>query len=221
VTDRASSRQDSADSPSQRRPYQSPLREERAVQTRDRIVAAARELFASQGFAATTVAMIAKRAGVAAPTVYATVGSKAAIVGEMIAELEAEVDRDRWGSRILAEPDPRRKLALYASFLRSLYSNGHDMWAAAISAATDPAVVELHSHGEREARLWLVPIVDALDEAGELAEHLSRAQAVERAWMLTALELYFRGTTGLGWTDDQYESWLAEILGQQLIRRVA
>ncbi len=165
--------------------------------------------------------MIAKHAKVATPTVYATFGTKAAIVGEMIARLEAEADRDRWGSRIQEEPDPRRKLGLYASFLRKLYSNGRDMWAAAINAASDPAVVELQNHGERESREWLAPIIASLDEAGELAAHLTRDQAIDRAWMLSALELYFRGTTGLGWTDDQYESWLAEILGQQLTRQGA
>jgi AcrR family transcriptional regulator len=165
--------------------------------------------------------MIAKHAKVATPTVYATFGSKAAIVGEMIAGLEAEADRDQWGSRIQAEPDPRRKLGLYASFLRKLYSNGRDMWAAAINAASDPAVIELQNYGERESREWLAPIIASLDEAGELATHLTRAAAVERAWMLSALELYFRGTTGLGWTDDQYESWLDEVLAQQLTRQDA
>ncbi len=207
-----------ADRRSARRTYQSPLREERAAATRARIVAAARELFAGQGFDGTTVAMIAKHAKVATPTVFTTFGSKAAIVGAMIAGLEAEADRDRWGERIRAEPDPRRKLGLYATFLRNLYANGRDMWAAAINASSDPAVVELKSHGEREAREWLAPIIASLDEAGRLAPHLTRDDAVERAWMLSALELYFRGTTGLGWTDDQYESWLAEVLGQQLIR---
>lgn len=212
---------DVAESPSPRRSYQSPLRDERAAETRIRIVAAARELFASQGFAGTTVAMIAKHAKVATPTVYATFGSKAAIVGEMIAGLEAESDRDRWGARIEAEPDPRRKLALYATFMRNLYANGRDMWAAAINAASDPEVVEMKNLGEREAREWLVPLIASLDEAGVLPAHVTRAEAVERAWMLSALELYFRGTAGLDWTDDQYESWLAEILGQQLTRQDA
>jgi len=91
------------------------------------------DLFASQGFAETTVAMIAKRAKVATPTVYATFGSKAAIVGEIVGGLEAEANRDRWGARIQAEPDPLLKLGLYAAFLRQLYANGRDAWAAAVT----------------------------------------------------------------------------------------
>ncbi|ODU05332.1 MAG: hypothetical protein ABS81_07895 [Pseudonocardia sp. SCN 72-86] len=198
-----------------RRSYDSPLREERAAATRARIVDAARELFADNGFDATTVAMIAKRAKVATPTVYATFGSKASIVGEMLARLEAESGRESWGARIRAESDPRRKLALYAHFLRGLYANGRDMWAAAINASGDPSVAVMKKHGEREARDWLAPIITSLDEAGALAPHLSRGDAVERAWMLSALELYFRAAD-LGWTDDQYESWLADSLARQL-----
>lgn len=202
-----------------KRSYQSALREERAVATRARIVAAARELFTSRGFAATTVDMIAKQAKVAKPTVFATFGSKAAIVGEMLAGLQIEADREGWGRRIEAESEPRGKLALYASFMRHLYANGRDVWAAALEASSDPTVVDLKRRGEREARAWLVPLVASLDEAGALPSHVSRDDAVERAWMLSALDLYFRGTAELGWTDDRYESWLAEILGQQLTRQ--
>ena len=65
------------------RPYSSVLREERARETRVRIRRAAAELFAEEGFADTTVAAIARRAGVAAPTVYSVFGSKAGIVVAM------------------------------------------------------------------------------------------------------------------------------------------
>src|SRR5438105_10523175 len=61
------------------RRYRSALRDERAADTRARIVTAARDLFAARGFADTTVALIAARAGVAQPTVYAVFGSKGAI----------------------------------------------------------------------------------------------------------------------------------------------
>ena len=55
-----------------------PLREQHAAVTRRAILQAARELFAEQGFANTTVKVLAERAGVAVQTIYATFGSKAA-----------------------------------------------------------------------------------------------------------------------------------------------
>ena len=47
------------------RPYRSPRRAQQAAATRHAVLAAARDLFVAQGYAATTVAQIAERAGVA------------------------------------------------------------------------------------------------------------------------------------------------------------
>ena len=63
-----------------KRRYNSPKRERQARQTREQIVEAARRLFARDGFTKTTVEAIAREAGVSAQTVYASVGSKRAIV---------------------------------------------------------------------------------------------------------------------------------------------
>jgi AcrR family transcriptional regulator len=62
-------------SPTRRR-YSSQLREQQAGQTRAQVLAAAAELFAESGWAGTTVAAIARRAGVAVETVYSNFGSK-------------------------------------------------------------------------------------------------------------------------------------------------
>ncbi|GAA1380905.1 TetR/AcrR family transcriptional regulator [Pseudonocardia kongjuensis] len=196
----------------QRRSYTSTLRDERAADTRTRIVEAARELFATRGFDGTTIAVIAKRAGVATPTVYAVFSNKAAIVSELLSRLESEADAERWWSRIEDEADPFRKLDLYASFHRHLFSNGRDVWAAAVRAAGDATVVELQGQGARNAKHWLVPIVAALAEAGALEPGLTQEQAVDRAWLMSAMELYFRAVTGLGWSDDDYEQWLMRVL---------
>jgi AcrR family transcriptional regulator len=189
---------------------------ERAAETRDRIVSAARELFASRGFAGTTVALIAERANVATPTVYATFSNKTAIVAEMVNQLVAEIDIEKWHAGSDAEPDPRRQLDLFATFHRELFSRGRDVWAAAIDAAADPAVVELQAHGARQAKEWLKPIVAALSKSKLLVAGLTQKEAVDRAWMLCGMELYFRARNGLGWTDDHYEKWLKHSLALQL-----
>jgi TetR/AcrR family transcriptional regulator, regulator of cefoperazone and chloramphenicol sensitivity len=62
------------------RKYHSPVREQQAGQTRERILDAARRLILSKGFADATIEGIACEAGVAAPTVYAAFGSKRGIV---------------------------------------------------------------------------------------------------------------------------------------------
>jgi AcrR family transcriptional regulator len=68
----------------QTRRYRSELRRQQAEQTRQRIVAAAAELFAAEGYARTTLAKIAAAAGVSAETVQMN-GPKAAL---MVAAVE-------------------------------------------------------------------------------------------------------------------------------------
>ena len=54
--------------PVKSRTYRSSVREEQARRTRQAILDAARRLFAEQGYAATTIAQVAKAAGVAVDT---------------------------------------------------------------------------------------------------------------------------------------------------------
>lgn len=65
-----------------------------------------------------------------APTVYATFGSKGAIVRALLARMEDE-------------PDPHRKLGAFAQWSRALFSTSKALIAVAHGAASDPAIVEL------------------------------------------------------------------------------
>src|SRR5215471_6263850 len=66
------------------RRYQSALRREQAAATRTRIVRAAAELFAAQGYTQTSIEQIAARAGVARPTVYTAFTGKTALLKEAV-----------------------------------------------------------------------------------------------------------------------------------------
>jgi AcrR family transcriptional regulator len=66
--------------PTSKRRYHSPLRVAQAEATRRRIVASALERFAAQGFGATSVAEIARAAGVAPETIYGTFGTKQGVL---------------------------------------------------------------------------------------------------------------------------------------------
>src|SRR4051812_43386422 len=64
--------------------YHSPRRADAAAATRAAILAAARDLFLTDGYAGTTVPQIARAARVAVPTVYTSTGSKAEILAALI-----------------------------------------------------------------------------------------------------------------------------------------
>jgi len=61
--------------------------------------------------------------------------------------------------------------------------------------------------------------VFGLAAAGALQEGISLARAVDRAWMLTGVELYFAATAGCGWSDAEYTDWLTGLLHEQLLAR--
>ena len=60
--------------PPGKRSYRSPRRAEQAAATRREVLSAARELFITNGYSATTIADIAARARVSLDTIYATAG---------------------------------------------------------------------------------------------------------------------------------------------------
>jgi len=200
------------------RPYRSRVRAERAAGTRQRITLAARELFSEHGFAGTTVARIAERAGVAVPTVYATFGSKGAIVRALLGQLELDADGAGWARRVTEEPDPHRKLVAFARWTAALLSSSKEVIEAVQGAVGDPAILALRDEGDRHRREGLRVVVRALAEGGALRAGLDEDRALDRAWMLTGVELYLGSTQGCGWSDEEYAQWLADLLQQQLLR---
>lgn len=208
---------DGSAGPRATRAYNSRVRAERGAETRRRIAAAAGELFAEFGFAGTTVARIAQRAGVATPTVYATFGSKAAIVRALLDQMEHNADGAGWAQRIAEETDPRRKLTAFAIWSTALYSSSKEAVRVARGAASDPAIITLQEEANGHRREALRGLISSLAQLRALVPGLSQERAVDRAWMLTSIELYFSATETCGWSDAEYQEWLAGLLHDQLL----
>ncbi len=191
----------------------------RAADTRRRILQAAERLFAAQGFGEATVTAIAREAGVAAPTVYATYGSKAALLQALLSGLEARVDAEQWLARIRADGDPVDRLTAFAQWSRRLYSEGTPMIRAAYRASGDPAVAQLHDEGDRRRRQWLTALVESMHGDGVLDPGLGVREAVDRAFVLSSPVVYLGCVDDCGWSADTYERWLSRLLTDQLLRR--
>ena len=78
-----------------RRRYDARSRQQQARETRDRVLAVARRLFVTHGYAGTSVAMIAAEAGVSAPTVFAGFKSKVNLLKEAVDTAIAGDTEDR------------------------------------------------------------------------------------------------------------------------------
>lgn len=207
--------------PSERRParrsYRSEMRAQQAARTREVITRAARRLFEKNGFAASTIAAIATEAGVSQQTVYAAFGSKAALVRAILGQMEESADAAVWRQRIATEEDATRILTAFAQWTRAFYEASSPSFSIAREAL--PELAELTAEGNEQRRRALESLVGRIVEAGGLRDGLSKAEAVDRAWLLTGIHPYLDATQGCGWTPAAYADWLAESLVQQLLPR--
>ena len=201
----------------QARRYRSPLREERAADTRRRITTAALQLFTEHGFAGSTVTAIAEHAGVAPQTIYAIFGTKGAILQALLAQMEDDGGAPEWRRRIATADDPAAKLEGFARWSAAMFSTSKAAIAAAQGAVGDPAIIALRDEADGHRRQALASLIDGLADSGALAAGLARRRAVDRAWMLTGVEIYLAATDSCGWSDAEYAAWLADLLVGQLL----
>jgi len=186
--------------------------------TKAQIATAARGLFAAQGYIATTITAIAEAADIPAPTIYSAFGTKAKILRAIAWGVTATLDVDRSHAEALDQPDPTHGLRLAANLQRRQYELMYDVIAIYQEAArTDPDIAQdLHTimaNRERAFRRHIEAI------AAHLAPGVSVSDGVDTYVTLVLPEIYRTLVLERGWTVDRYETWLADTLIRQLLRR--
>ncbi|MFE1957853.1 TetR/AcrR family transcriptional regulator [Streptomyces sp. NPDC059479] len=204
-----------------RRGYDSSGRQAAAARNRAAILNACRESLLRDGYRATSVQAVARRAGVSVPTVYKVFGSKQELVKAVYDTTLAQDDEPvpmhaRPELRaVLAETDPVEKLAGYARFVAGV----HERLAAltAVLSAADPELAELAAVTDRERRTGTGAFVDHLATAGMLRPGLDPVRAADSCWLLTSPQVHERLTRERGWTASEYRQWLAQMLAAALL----
>ncbi|MBA2528713.1 MAG: TetR/AcrR family transcriptional regulator [Euzebyales bacterium] len=207
------------------RRYDATGRQRQALTTRRRVLQTAGQLFVECGYAATTIATIAERAGVSQQLVYVAFESKRrllkAVVDTTIAGDDAPVPLLR-RPRILAmrrETDPHRKLAMFGAYLREANARvGPVMRMLRGAADADPDARELHATLEGQRRTGMGVMAGDLAAVGGLQEHLDVQAAADIAWTLASPVLYVMLVEDRGWSGERYERWVTEQLSAALLR---
>ncbi|MDX3111030.1 TetR/AcrR family transcriptional regulator [Nonomuraea angiospora] len=211
-----------------RRPYSSTLRQEQAQATRQKIATAARKLMISKGYADTTMAEVAREAGVAVQTLYTSSPGGKPALAKLVYDITLAGDAqplpqsDRPEVQaIIDEPDPARKLALYAAMataiLRRIKPVHRVLRAAAAASPTDAGLQDLLADIERERLAGSRGPAEHLHALGALRPDLPPARAAEQIYVLTSTENYEKLTEVCGWSEAEYEEWLASILAAALL----
>jgi AcrR family transcriptional regulator len=209
-----------------RRRYDATRRREQAAHTRVRIFEAAAQAFLTNGYAGATIPMIAESAGVAVETVYRSASGKAGLLEAAVqAALAGGVERadvrveDRPAiQRVIEEQDPRRQLAAYVATQPGVWSRvGPLLRVLDEAGASDPALQQLRQSHAAQRLNGLRRFAGLLAERGALREGLSIDRAAEIIWTLCAQANYEALVTHLGWTHDEYKSWLTSVLIHALL----
>jgi AcrR family transcriptional regulator len=203
---------------SARRPYHSPARRRQAEQTRARILAAARDLFRSAGYAGTTLEAIASSAEVSAKTVEAAFGSKRGVLAALVDPLASAGPPRELVDQIRAARDPRQRLRLVAELTRRAFEASvpeFELMRGAAAVAPEVAAVARQVEARRHANQ--TRLADYLDEHGVLRDGLAPEEATDIAWALTGYDLYRALIGERRWSPDRYQAWLAETLAAALL----
>ena len=138
-------------------------------------------------------------------------------MASLLEQMEHNADGAAWVRHIADAPDSHARLAAFAQWSTALFSSSKAIIQATSGASADPSINELRKEGDRHRRNGLRSVIDFLVQDGSLASGLSHEHALDRAWMLTGVDLYLSATDGCGWTDSEYEHWLTALLQQQLL----
>jgi AcrR family transcriptional regulator len=206
----------------QKRPYDSPRRREQAAATRAAILDAAQTLFEQQGYVATSVGAIAKEAGVALKTVYAVFGTKRGVLVALRSRLvrgsdePVPVAQREWFRAVLDEPDPRRRLELFAHAAAELKGRAGQIFEIIRHAApADPEIGamwdEFMSDFYENQRL----VVERFAADGVLKVDVDRATDI--LWTVNHPAVYHLLVVDRGWSGADYERWLEQTVREQLL----
>lgn len=202
----------------EKRVYESPARQQQAVETRARIAEAARGILEETGYAGMTIPAVAKAAGVAVPTVYAIFGSKKGIVSELLDAARFGEEYRKLVAEARAEKDPMKLLDFPPRFSRRIYEAEipvENLLQGAGMVAPELAAVE----DERNCQRYdsQVMVVDALERGRMLRSGLTRDAARAILWSLTSREMFRMLVRERGWTGDEYEDWLRRAIRWELV----
>jgi len=205
------------------RTYRSPKRREQAAATRLSVLAAARDLLQDKGYAGTTVAEVARRAGVSVDTVYASVGRKPELVIAVIdmllggADQPVPAEQRDYVQAIRAVSTAREKIEVYAAAVSRVVPRTAPLQEALRKAGdTDAACAKTWRRLVTRRADNMLLFASDLRSTGDLRADLNDREVADIVWSTNAAE-YWLLLEQRGWTPARYEALLADLWSRTLL----
>jgi AcrR family transcriptional regulator len=199
---------------------QTTARQAKAAATRRRMLAAAYDCFCEEGFRATTMDVIAERAGVAVQTLYFTFHTKDELLQEVhnwtvLGDDPTPPPQQPWYVAAVEEPDARRSLALIVGGVIVIEARVAPMLPVFHAVAADPAG-EIFRHGEALRREGMEDLVDVLVAKTPLRKGMTKERASDLLYVLMGPESYRSFVIECGWAPKQWTTWVTATLSRDL-----
>ncbi|MEO3757983.1 TetR/AcrR family transcriptional regulator [Mycobacterium sp. B14F4] len=207
-----------------RRKYDNSRRRADAEARQRTVIEAATALFVEHGFGPTTIDQIATAAKVSPQTIYATYGSKAAVLFRAIdVAVAGDYDEAPLPQRLpaLAEASDGHGVhfAAAAHFVRAMHDRVAPLMRVMEQAASvDPTLEEMRTKLLGQVRAGCAALIAQLGPRA-LRPGLSQEEATDIVFTVQAPYLYSMFTVDLGWSADRYEEWLADAVPRLLLRK--
>ena len=191
------------------------LRQAQTALTEQRIVAAATELFLADGYVATTLEAVARRARVARRTVYVRFGTKAALFKRVVdvaivgdTEPVDVLGRD-WMIEAMTAPTLAGRIAAGAAVGRQIMERTGALFGVAQQAAVvEPLIAGAWQEGREQSRHAQTGVLDQTGRRRVAGPGHRPDLGASPTTVLVAAETYLLVTRMLGWDLDAYQEWL-------------
>ncbi|MFG2358692.1 TetR/AcrR family transcriptional regulator [Streptomyces sp. NPDC048521] len=192
------------------RSYRSPRRTQGAAETRAAILAAAEELFITEGYSSVTVARIASAAQVAVQTVYASTGGKADILKDLLTPAIEDPNVERTMRRIFEVDDPREVVNATARGTRQAHESHWRMLVALVPQChAEPSAAAVLAAGNAQYVEALRAVAERLQELDALLPGIDVNKAVDVLWFYLGQDAWFSLVGHRHWNFGDAEEWLA------------
>jgi len=199
------------------RQYDSSGRQTQARRSREEVLEAAERQFLAAGYPATTLAAIAKEAGVSVETIYKAFGGKSGLVRAIYERgltghglVPAYERSDEMRKREADPAEILRNWAVLTAEVGSVVTPIRLLIRAA--AGTDPEVSSLLKDSDNERLDRMRHHAHFLADRGFLREGITLAKATDVLWTCSSVEIYELLVLKRGWSVAEFAEFVAQFM---------
>ncbi|MET3719272.1 MULTISPECIES: TetR/AcrR family transcriptional regulator [unclassified Arthrobacter] len=205
------------------RTYNAQRRQESAEEARKEVLAKSRELFLAEGYGRTTIAAIARAAGVSKESVYKGFGGKPGLVRAIYEQSilgaggsPAEERSDRAQSTVT---DPHELMEQFGRFITEVSPIGSPVFLLIRDAAAsgDPDMASLLRDVDDARYRRMLHNARQVRSRGFLRTDLTEEEVADVMFTCTSAELYENLILKRGWSAERYGGFMARTLAANLL----